>query len=58
MGIISILGRSCKESLISSEEIVHRIVGRFNRKSELVIDDRIRVCIDGKNSNGKDHHDQ
>jgi hypothetical protein len=56
--IKSILGRCCKASLISSEEIVQRIVGRFNRQSELVIDGRIRVCIDGKNSDGKDQHDQ
>jgi hypothetical protein len=48
MGIRSILGRSCRASSISSEEIVQRIVGRFNRQSDLVIDGRIRVCIDGK----------
>jgi hypothetical protein len=45
--IRSILGRRCRASSISSEEIVQRIVGRFNRQSELVIDGRIRVCIDG-----------
>jgi hypothetical protein len=55
--IISILGRRCREILISSEEIVQRIVGRFNRQSELVIDGRIRVCIDGKNIDGKDQND-
>jgi hypothetical protein len=56
--IRSILGRRCRASSISSEEIVQRIVGRFNRQSELVIDGRIRVCIDGKNNDGKDQHDQ
>jgi hypothetical protein len=56
--IISSLGRNCRERSISSEEIVQRIVGRFNRQSELVIDGRIRVCIDGKNSDEKDQHDQ
>jgi hypothetical protein len=55
--IRSILGRRCRASSISSEEIVQRIVGRFNRQSELVIDGRIRVCIDGKNNDGKDQHD-
>jgi hypothetical protein len=51
--IRSILGRCCRASSISSEEIVQRIVGRFNRQSELVIDGRIRVCIDGKNNDGQ-----
>jgi hypothetical protein len=53
-----ILGRHCRESSISSEEIMERIVIRFNKQSELVIDGRIRVCIDGKNSDDKDQHDQ
>jgi hypothetical protein len=48
--IRSILGRRCRASSISSEEIVQRIVGRFTVGSELV--------IDGKNSDGKDQHDQ
>jgi hypothetical protein len=48
MHIKSILGRCCRESSIRSKEIVQRIVGRFNRQSELVIDGRIEVCIDGK----------
>jgi hypothetical protein len=52
--IRSILGRCYRASSISSEEIVQRIVGKFNRQSELVIDGRIRVCINGKNSNEKD----
>ena len=37
---------------------MQRIDGRFNKKSELVIDGRIRVFIDGKNNDGKDQHDQ
>jgi hypothetical protein len=48
--IRSILGRRCRESSISLEEIVQRIIGRFTVGSELV--------IDGKNSDGKDQHDQ
>jgi hypothetical protein len=47
-GTKSILGRCCRASSIRSEEIVQRIVGMFNRQSVLVIDDKIRVCIDGK----------
>ena len=43
-----ILGRCYRASSISSEEIVQRIVGRFNRQSDPIIDGRIRVCIDGK----------
>jgi len=48
ISIRSILGRHCRAISRSSEEIMQRIVGKFNRKSELVIDGRIRVCIDGK----------
>ena len=52
--IRSTLGRCCRVSSISLEEIVQRIVGRFNRQSELAIVGRIRVCIDSKNIDGKD----
>jgi hypothetical protein len=58
MGTISILGRHCRASSIRSEEIVQRMVGMLYRQSELVIDGRIRVCIDGKNNDDKDQHDQ
>jgi hypothetical protein len=47
-GTRSILGRRSRASSIRSEEIVQRIVGMFNRQSVLVIDGKIRVCIDGK----------
>jgi hypothetical protein len=38
MGIRSSLGRRCRESLISSEEIEKRMFGMFYRKRNLVID--------------------
>jgi hypothetical protein len=38
MGTRIILGRCCKASLISSEEIVQRMSGMFYRQRKLVID--------------------
>jgi hypothetical protein len=48
VGTRSILERRSRESSIRSEERVQRIVGMFNRHSFLVIDGKIKVCIDGK----------
>jgi hypothetical protein len=48
MGIISSLGRRCRASSIRSGEIVQRMVGMIYRQYALVIDGRIRVCIDEK----------
>ena len=48
MGTRSILGRSCRATSIRSEEIVQKMVGMLYKKYALVIDGRIRVCIDGK----------
>jgi hypothetical protein len=48
MGIRSSLGRRYRESSIRSEEIVQRIVGMLYRQYVLVIDGRIKVCINGK----------
>jgi hypothetical protein len=38
MGTRSILGRSCRETSIRSEEIVQRMFGMFYRQRKLVID--------------------
>ena len=38
MDTISILGRSCRATLIRSEEIVQRMCGMFYRQRKIVID--------------------